>query len=481
MCAVASSWDQRTPAEVRRVQDALIKQTLVQMQLGQIPFARARLTQHGVDARTLRGVEDFRNRVPLSMRRDLLDEVRNPEGPWSFVSHGTAEGVKRFSDRSVLMRVARARLIHGEEVQRLQIEAASRSVHLHMVPGPGGLVPVSYTRDDLDLLARASARLATVTGMDREDRLLNLVPFGPTLDYWGLFYLAHGVGMTSLHARSEAGRVDGLRNAFLTLNPSIVALPADEAAGFPASAAEAGIDLTGLRLVLAVGRSLTRAERERTGEALIHAGAPEARIAAAYGVAEGRVLWGECPVPAGKTETFGFHTYPDLDLVEVVNPETGAPVEDEAPGEIVVTPLVFRGGGAPRWRSGDLALGGLTNRTCPNCGRDVPRVGPTVRRGAWLRRVNLNRSTVRFDLRDTAALLTPRTHDWQLELTLKGSTTEFMIYLAMKTDDPGQVIGIYEEHARWHVPPTQLVLASQDEIASKRANAGGMFNRFAER
>ena len=124
---MASAWDQRSAGEQRRLQDVLVKQTLLQMALAHVPFARARLNGAGVDARTLRGVDDMKTRVPLSMRRDVVDVVRNPEGTWAFVLHGTAEGVKRFSDRSVLFRVARARLLGGEEVQQLQIEAASRA------------------------------------------------------------------------------------------------------------------------------------------------------------------------------------------------------------------------------------------------------------------------------------------------------------------------------------------------------------------
>jgi phenylacetate-coenzyme A ligase PaaK-like adenylate-forming protein len=462
------------------VQDVLVKHTLLQMQLAHVPFARARLTAAGADARTLQGLDDFKSRVPLTMRRDLLDERRNPDGPWAFVLHGTAEGVKRFSDRSVLFRVARARLLGGEEVQQLQIEAASRSVHLHLVPGPGGIVPVSYTRDDLDILARAGARMAAVLGLDREDRVLNLMPAGPTLDFWGIFYMTHGVGQTVVHARSEADAAGPLA-AFELLNPTVIVVPAEEAAGFPEMAAEAGADLSQVRLLLAVGRSLTKGERERAGEGLLSAGAADASIAAAYGVAEGRVLWAECPVPAGKTETFGFHTYADLEVLEIVNPETGEAVPEESPGEIVITPLGFRGGGVPRWRSGDLALGGVTTRTCPNCARDIPRVGPTVRRGAWLRRVKLNGSTVRFDMRDTAALLSPRVNDWQLELGLDAQESTFFLYVAPTTDDPGQIIGIFEEHARWNVPPTQIILATPEEIGAKRNATDALFPRFAER
>jgi phenylacetate-coenzyme A ligase PaaK-like adenylate-forming protein len=477
---VAAPWDFRTPNEQRRIQDSLVNQTLVQMALAHVPFVRTRLVAAGIDARTVRKVQDL-SRVPMSLRRDVVDPVLNPEGPRAFMLQGTAEGVKRFSDRSVLWRVAAARLFGGEEVQELAIEAASRSVHVHLAYGPGGPIPVSYTRDDLDLLARAGARMAQLVGIDREDRLLNLVPFGPWLDFWGVFYMAHGVGMTAMHTRPEAGELTRAVLGFEHRLPTAVALPADEAVAFPGAAEEAGLSLSELRVVLAVGRSLTLSEREQLGEALARAGASDCRIAAAYGVAEGRVLWGECAVPAGKTETFGFHTFPDLEVVEVVSPETGERMPLETPGEIVITPLGFRGGGAPRWRSGDLALGGVTTKPCPNCGRTVPRVGPSVRRGAWLRRVHLDGRRSRFDFRDAGALLAGM-RDWQVEVSGAGDGPhDLVLYVAPQSEEAAPIISIYESLERWGSRPTQIVLAPPEQIAARRQTAGGTWGRFVER
>ena len=42
MCAVAASWDQRTQLEQRRVQNVLLRQTVLQMALAHVPFVRAR-------------------------------------------------------------------------------------------------------------------------------------------------------------------------------------------------------------------------------------------------------------------------------------------------------------------------------------------------------------------------------------------------------------------------------------------------------
>ena len=476
---MAQPWDQRTPAEQRRAQNGLVNSTLVQMALAHVPYVQKRFQKAGIDARLIRRVEDLQ-KLPMTTRRDIVDPVRNPDGPGALILKGTAEGVKRFSDRSVLWRVALSRLYGGQEHQQLAIEAASRSVHLHLADGPGGPIPVSYTRDDLDVLARAGARLAQLLGLEREDRLANIVPFGPTIDFWGIFYMAHGLGMSALHTRREGGDLaTALAAAFDNGPPTVIAVPADEAVDFPVAAREAGVPLDKLRVLVAVGRSLSRAEREGLGESLAKAGAV-ARVAAAYGVAEGRLLWGECAVPAGTTETFGFHTYPDLEVVEIVRPDTAEVLGEETPGEVVITPLGFRGGGVPRWRSGDFALGGVTLRPCPNCGRTVPRIGPSVRRNAWQRRIVLNGNRVHFDFRDPASALAGA-KDWQIELRTRDGTHDVFVYAVGSDADVGPVISLYEAMDRWEMPPTQIILASEKEIALKQSQNDSPFPRFADR
>jgi phenylacetate-coenzyme A ligase PaaK-like adenylate-forming protein len=479
MHRVAAAWDQRPLKEQQRIQNIALRQTILQMALGHVPFVRNRLGSVGLDARLFKGLEELQ-RIPLSMRRDIVDPRRNPEGTRSVILRGTAEGVKRFSDRSVLTRIALARLFGGEEVQELAIEAATRAIHIHLVPGPGGRIPVAYTRDDLDLLARAGARLARLVGLERTDRLLNLVPFGPTLNFWGIYYMAHGVGISAVHMRRQGQELVRALEVFDDARATAIAIPADEAAAFPAAAAAEGIDLSDLRSFIAVGRSLTAQERASIGEALLEQGATHARIAAAYAPGEGHVLWGECSVPAGRAETFGFHTFSDMDLVEIVDPETGTPVAEESPGEIVVTPLGFRGGGVPRWRTGDLALGGLSTKPCPNCGRLAPRVGPSVAKGAWQRVVQLNGKRSWIDLRDAGAAAAERARLWQVELLTDDDGDQLFVYLAAG-EEPQPIIDLYEDLNRLRAAPTQVVLGSVGELEARRAGAPGPWPGFLER
>lgn len=473
---MGNPWDHKPLAEQRRQQNILLKQTVLQMALMHVPYVRDLFKRIGLDARVFKGLEELQ-RLPLTMRRDVLDPQRNPEGPRALILKGTAEGVKRFSDRSVLRRIAMARLLGGEEVQELAIEAATRPIHLHWVAGPGGRIPVAYTRDDLDLFARAGARLASLLDLGRADRLLNLVPFAPTLDFWGTFYMAHGVGMSALHFRREGHELARALSVFDENAATAVAVPVDEADAFVPAALAAHIDLSKLRVLIAVGGSLTVAQRESIGIELQEAGAGAARIAAAYGPAEGRVLWGECAVPAGITDTFGMHTYPDLDVVEIVSPENGAPVREEHAGEIVFTPLQFRGGGAPRWRTGDLALGGLTTKPCPNCGRMVPRIGPAVLRGAWQHVAMLDGGRRWIDLRTAAAAAAERSTDWHVELVERDDRHELFVYVA-GSEDAAPIISLYEELSRLRHPPTQIVLASPDELARRREANPGLWPRL---
>jgi len=65
---------------------------------------------------------------------------------------------------------------------------------------------------------------------------------------------------------------------------------------------------------------------------------------------------------------------------QVVDPQTGKPVDEGQAGELVYTPLEIRGTCVVRYRLGDLASGGITCKPCPACGRTTPRVASDLSR-----------------------------------------------------------------------------------------------------
>ena len=127
----------------------------------------------------------------------------------------------------------------------------------------------------------------------------------------------------------------------------------------------------------------------------------------------------------GGVET-GFHTYPDLDLFEIVDPETGERLPDGETGELVYTPLDGRGSLIMRYRTGDLINGGMTHEPCPACGRTVPRFASDLSRASNKTDMSLTK------IKGTLVNLNVITD----LLTDSSLVDEWQVVLSKKNDDP---------------------------------------------
>src|SRR5207302_5618883 len=96
-------------------------------------------------------------------------------------------------------------------------------------------------------------------------------------------------------------------------------------------------------------------------------------VVGTYGFTEAKLAWPECPFPHDQPSS-GYHLYPDLAIIEVIDPQTGETQPTGKPGEVVFTPLDARGSVALRYRTSDYTDGGLTYEPCPYCGRSLPRL-----------------------------------------------------------------------------------------------------------
>lgn len=115
----------------------------------------------------------------------------------------------------------------------------------------------------------------------------------------------------------------------------------------------------------------------------------------------------------------GFHTYPDMAFVEVIDPKTGERLPDGHPGEIVVTPLDARGTVVLRYRTGDLIEHGLTHEPCPHCGRTCPRLLGKISRVSEFRELSIGKlkgTLVDFNRLENILDDTEGLGAWQIEL-----------------------------------------------------------------
>jgi hypothetical protein len=230
-------------------------------------------------------------------------------------------------------------------------------------------VLVGSTAADLDRLGDLGRRWLEQAGVTVSDAVVAL--HGRTLDlaFWQLTLGCRAAGVGVVHAPD-----DGDPAWIASLAPTVLAGDVAALEKLIAAAAQGGPDdrLGDVRLVLATstGRRAGPLDDERRvrlstllrGRAtVVHAWAPP-------GV---RALWAECH------EARALHTWPDSEVLEVVDPTTGAPVGSEAEradeqGEVLWTPIGWRGTAVLRLRT--RRRGRILTEPCPGCGRTTPRL-----------------------------------------------------------------------------------------------------------
>jgi hypothetical protein len=192
-------------------------------------------------------------------------------------------------------------------------------------------------------------------------------------------------------------------------------------------AREEGRDLSSLSTIILGAEKITPGLRHKMAETLEACGARQPRILATYGFTEARQAFAECPTDYEHSS--GYHLFPDLSVVEIIDPETLEPVGEGEAGEVVFTAISGHGSCVLRYRTGDMAMGGVTWEPCPHCSRTVPRLSADLRRVSDTHALELTkvRGTL-VDLPSLGGLLSddPAVEEWQ-------------VVMAKKDDDPHEL------------------------------------------
>lgn len=335
----------------------------------------------------------------------------------------TEDGFKRHASRAELSAAAREVGTGGVEGRRLALFRRYKPVHVHEA-GVAAVLAVAYTRSDLDRLHLAGARLIEVLGLGADDAMVSAVPAGPALSFWGLYHAALAARMTAVHPRGQGQAVlRPVLRALAMLPATVLAVPVAEAADLLAGLGEHGANLTRLRTLVTVGPPPATPLRVTLAETAGAMARHPVRVQAVWAPDTSRTLWGECRPPTADPgeATYGLHTYPDLEIVEVRDPATATLVGEAEPGELVLTSLGWRGTALLRLATGSWTEGLSASVPCPACGRTVPRLAPAAVDAAWQPRVRSGDGRfTRADLRGAYGVLTDETarrlglRDWSL-------------------------------------------------------------------
>jgi hypothetical protein len=456
-----AAWDRRTPQQLGKLREAAVRAQVVDAVAPFSPWWKARLKAIGRKSTSVGSVEGLSS-LPAAGERDVCPDG-DPAGMAALVLQGTEAGFALHAEGPVLRRALASRLARPGSYTAI-VERDTRPTTF-VWAGLGMRFPVASTRSDLDLVARAGARLWQLLGLTRADIVVNALPTAATAAKQALELGALGAGSPLL---SPGDDVESVAAVLRLVPATVLASPSPTAARLIDDLDEAGAPLSMLRRVLLVGGAYDD-ERAEVREALQRAGIGESCVILVAHAPDGhRLLWSECAESMGTT---GLHTYPDLDVVQLVDAETGEAPGGTGPHEVVVTQLGFRGTALLRWRTGDLA-DAIVDEPCPSCGRRVPRVAG-LRPGALVPLLELRTGTRPVDLRGVSAALVGRADivDWRVVMgrSRRDDADEVVVHVVPgpSADAADLAVAVARDiRAAAGLLPSQVVVSSEGEVPS---------------
>lgn len=414
-------WDRWPKDRIVHQQGVLLGRYVREQVIPFSPFYRKLFKDNGIDPRSINRVEDLQ-KIPFTTKEDVAPDKERPDRPRDLVLQPDADLIRQHWGLRKKLPLLAKKLFSGRQAVLDSLAREYRPVSVFFTTGRSAL-PTAFTltRYDLGILEEVGRRILDHAGVDpQHDRLVNVFPYAPHLAFWQVYYV--GIGGSTFTLNTGGGKImgtPGIIQAIQKVRPSYLA-------GIPGymyhlirEAHKSGVDFSFVKGLAVGGDQATPAYRSRVKEMLTAMGAKKPRVISVLGFTEARKCWSEC---TGEDKV-GFHTYPDLEIIETVDPDTGKPVGEGETGELVYTAIDGRGSSILRYRTGDLIVGGMTWEACPECGRTVPRLASQLQRVSNLKSFQLSKvkgTLVNLNVFKEELESDPRIEEWQLVIRKRG-------------------------------------------------------------
>ncbi len=346
------------------------------------PFYREYFKKHNLKFSDIRTTDDLQ-KIPLMSKTDIAPTAEDPGRPRQFILQPDEKLIKKYATKTELLKVIKMK-VTKENVQAM-LEKEYKPLHLHFTTGRTALpTPFAYSAYDLAMLRQSAYRAFNVAGFSSDNVGLNAFPYSPHLGFWIVYYGLLEAGVTAL--ATGGGKVMGtqkIMDSIERLKVNVLAIIPGYSYHLLREAVKQHRDFSNIKYIIFGAERVSSAFREKVKELLKQVGANEVQILASYASTEAKTAWIQC------AEYTGYHLYPDLEFVELVDAQ-GQRVTEGQPGEIVYTTLDWRGTVVVRYRTGDMAQG-IEYDACPNCGRTVPRILPDIQRNSDVKEFNLTK------------------------------------------------------------------------------------------
>lgn len=405
--SAVSTW---TKAEARRKQINQLQTFFSDTMAVHSPHYRKLFEEEGFDPSKISRREHLKQ-LPFTTKEDLLPAPDNNKKFREFILDPDQEHIR--SQWSTKFKA----LFQGKESVKQQVEEEFRPVFITATTGRSSQpVAFFYSKYDMDILSKAGYRLVDVLGGDTKSKGVSLFPYAPHLAFWQVVFAALDFGML-IHS-TGGGKLRGTEGNLELLdrmNPEILLGIPSYVYHMLREGIKRDIDFSNLEKIVLGGEAISPSGRQNMIDKAQEGGAGEVHVTATYAFTEARMAWGECPgVPSEGT---GYHYYPDLNLFELRDPETGEIVPHGEGGELVYTPIDGRGSVVLRYRTGDICES-IQWGKCPHCGRRLPRIMGPIHRVSKIEGLKLDKlkgTLVNFN--DLQSLLSSHEllREWQVE------------------------------------------------------------------
>ena len=419
-------WERRKPSWIKKAQDRALRRYLAQDVYPYSPYYQVCFDEAGVGQRGVKTRDDL-DQLPLT----TFDDVVNPA---SVVLRPDEQSIQQFARISLVARVFWAKLWRREwAVNQRLIDPVYKPLHWHVDDG----FPIGSSAEDVERLAELGRRWLELAGVARYDVLVSVLPPGPNLAYWQLVLGSRQAGVSALHMNPST-TVEQLAAA----RPNVIAGRPSDLVRLLEAARPVDRNLDGLRTVLVAGGRLDDVTRRHL-TSLVDG---QAAVVTAWAPPGVRSLWTQC------REGDGFHSAPDVELLDVVDPLSGVPVADGTEGEVVWTALDWKGTVFLRLRTG--VYGAVDTSPCPACGRSTPRLIPTSTAEPRFARV--------LDSH-------PGVQGWQAELRTVDGQEELIVYISLEPNGrPGRLLRELDRH----LTVTQFVVLDRRRLDARLSSHG---------
>ncbi len=467
---------QKSREEIRAIQNKKLYKFINEQLYPFSPYYRHLFDRHKINPRKIRALEDLRY-IPFTSKKDLIPSDAGSERIKDFILQPDREKIRRAWPFSRLLRMAAVSALKGNQFLAEQMARQYRPIFITFTTGTTARpVPFLYSAYDIENLYNSGQRMIELFQIKADDHLVNLFPYAPHLAFWQVVFGGLSAGVLVLS--TGGGKVlssEGNVNAILRMKPSVILGVPSYVYHIFRLAQEKGHDLKFVKRVILGASKVSLAFKTRLANLLSSMGAKDVSIFGTYGFTEARSAWAECPAPPGVSS--GYHLYPDKEIFEVVDPQTGDVKKEGEDGELVYTAIDGRGSVVIRFRTGDFVRGGITYEPCPYCRRTVPRISSDITRFSDVRDFKLSKiKGTLVDLNNFTQALNEieAITEWQIELRKKDNDPyeidEVIIYAALKNGVDQSVLG--EEIKRkvalcTEVSPNNVIFLSLEEIVRR--------------